>query len=177
MLIRFFLFARNFVRREFYQPFDQPSSSAPFPVYIYILSYHSFMQARFQEIYPQGEILTETSRLETIPRLCSTMPQEPRQPPRSAIKAKVTVYLPRKKISSLDETNAYDRLVKKWNRCELHSWITEIATLVTWDSSKFFFFFFLVSKSVGIEKSYFYFYVSNDTIFRFTRVCVYTRVL
>lgn len=66
------------------------------------------MQARFQrEIYPQGEILTETSRLGTIPRLCSTMPQEPRQPPRSAIKAKVTVYLSRKKICSLDETNTY----------------------------------------------------------------------
>lgn len=37
MLIRFFLFARNFVRREFYQPFDQPSSSAPFPVYIFFI--------------------------------------------------------------------------------------------------------------------------------------------
>lgn len=105
MLIRIFLFARNFVSREFYQPFDQPPSSVSS---MYILSYHSFMQARFQrEIYPQGEILTETSRLGTIPRLCSTMPQEPRQPPRSAIKAKVTVYLSRKKISSLDETNTY----------------------------------------------------------------------
>lgn len=119
----------------------------PLPrIYIFYLTTRLCKLAFKSEIYPQGEILTETSRLGTIPRLCSTMPQEPRQPPRSAIKAKVTVYLPRKKISSLDETNAYDRLVKKWNRCELHSWITEIATLVTWDSSKgfslFFFFFF-----------------------------------
>lgn len=127
MLIRFFLFARNFVWRH--ENFINPLINlCPLPLHFYLtLVYASSLS---NAIYPQGEILTETSRLGTIPRLCSTMPQEPRQPPRSAIKAKV--YLSGKKISSLLDETQRSNGIGLW----IITPITEIATLVTWDSSK-----------------------------------------
>lgn len=168
MLIRFFLFARNFVWRH--ENFINPLINlCPFPVRFTL---HSFMQARFQRdisarrnTYRDLAVGNDSSPLlNNAPRATATTSFCNKSESHGVLVGEEYVFV------GWDAT--IDSRVIEWNRLWI---ITEIATLVTWDSSKRFCSSKNVcSSSVGM-KSYFYFerYVFRDS--SFARVCVYTR--